>query len=364
MRFSFVETQEMIIDEKYMYRCLQLAQNGLGFVNPNPMVGAVVVHNDRIIGEGYHRQYGKPHAEVNAINSVKDKALLKASTIYVSLEPCAHHGKTPPCAQLIIDSGIPHVVVACLDPFPPVSGKGIKMLQNAGIEVTMNILEKEALELNKEFFTNQLKARPYIYLKWAQTSDGFIDKERGQNEKPEPTLISNDFSRILVHKKRAEIPAIMIGTNTAVNDNPSLTTRLWYGKNPIRIVLDRLGRIPSNYHLFDGKVQTILFTERDDLPTTTNVIPIKVNFNENLLDTILSILKPYKINSILVEGGCKLLQEFIDNQLWDEAYIETSNVQFERGIKAPEIRGHLIKEQNWASSKHVHLSYLDKYKIL
>lgn len=347
-----------------MYRCLQLAQNGKGFVSPNPMVGAVIVHNDKIIGEGYHRQYGKPHAEVNAINSVKNRALLKESTIYVSLEPCAHHGKTPPCAQLIIDSGIPRVVVACLDPYPAVSGKGIKILQDAGIEVILHLLETEALELNKEFFTSQCKNRPYIYLKWAQTKDGFIDKERFDNKKPEPTPISNDFSRMLVHKKRAEISSIMIGTNTAVNDNPSLTTRFWHGKNPVRIVLDRQGRIPSNYYLFDGKVETIVFTEKDNLPTTMNVVPIKINFDENLFNTILAILKSRKISSILVEGGCQLLQGLIDKQLWDEAYIETSSICFEKGVKAPLIKGKLIEKRNWGSSEHVHLSFLDKYKIL
>ncbi|MBK5720599.1 bifunctional diaminohydroxyphosphoribosylaminopyrimidine deaminase/5-amino-6-(5-phosphoribosylamino)uracil reductase RibD [Dysgonomonas sp. Marseille-P4677] len=355
----------MIVDKKYMYRCLQLSQNGRGFVSPNPMVGAVVVHDNKIIGEGYHRQYGESHAEVNAINSVKDKSLLHDSTIYVSLEPCAHHGKTPPCAQLIIDSGIPRVVVACLDPYPAVSGKGIKMMEDAGIEVILSVLEKEALELNKEFFTSQYENRPYIYLKWAQTKDGFIDKERCENKKPQPTLISNEFSRILVHKKRAEVSAIMIGTNTAVNDNPSLTTRFWYGKNPVRVVLDRQARIPSDYRLFDGEVETIVFTEEENFPDIIEkIVPIRIKFDENLFNTILAILKSRKISSILVEGGSELLQGFINRQLWDEAYIETSSISFGKGVRAPAINGHILEKRNWGASEQVHLSRLDKYKIL
>lgn len=347
----------MIVDEKYMRRCLQLAQNGKGFVSPNPMVGAVIVHGDKIIGEGYHRIYGKPHAEVNAINSVKDKALLKESTIYVSLEPCSHYGKTPPCAQLIIDSGIPRVVVACLDPYPAVSGRGMKMLQNAGVEVTLGVLEKEALELNKEFFTVQSKKRPYIYLKWAQTQDGFIDIARDENLIPQPTPISNEFTKMLVHKERSEVSAIMIGTNTAIKDNPSLTTRLWYGKNPIRIVLDRKGRIPTDYTLFDGKVETIIFTENLKDSSSENVIYHQVRFDEYLLENILSFLQTRQISSVLVEGGRELLQSFIDKSLWDEAFVETSNVNFKGGIKAPNINGKIFKKGYWGTSEVVHLRF-------
>ncbi len=353
----------MIIDEKYMYRCLQLALNGRGYVSPNPMVGAVVVHNDKIIGEGFHREYGKAHAEVNAIASVKDKSLLKESTIYVSLEPCAHHGKTPPCAQLIIESRIPRVVIACLDPYPAVAGRGVKMLQDAGVEVSIGILEQEALNLNKEFFTAQTKDRPYIYLKWAQTQDGFIDKVRCDGEKPEPTPISNEFSRILVHKKRSEVPSIMIGTNTAIKDNPSLTTRYWYGKNPIRIVLDRQGRIPLDYTVFDGNVETIVFTERESVSAIKNVTFVSVLFNENLLYNIFSILKRRKITSVLVEGGRELLQTLIDKQLWDEALIEISGIRFGDGVKAPVITGHTIKECDWGTSRQVHIC-LSNYKII
>jgi len=346
----------MTSDEKYMYRCLQLAKNGRGSVAPNPMVGAVVVCNNKIIGEGYHRRYGKAHAEVNAINSVNDKSLLRQSTIYVSLEPCSHHGKTPPCAQLIIDSGIPKVVVAVLDPYPAVSGRGIKMLQDAGIEVTIGVLEHEATELNKEFFTAQTKCRPYVYLKWAQTLDGFIDKERDKNEKPEPTPISNDFMKMLVHKKRAEIASIMIGTNTAVNDNPSLTTRFWAGKNPVRVVLDRNGRIPAGYKLLDGEVETIVFTEKEqNVNSSKNTTYIQIDFDDNLLRKTFTILRRHKINSVLVEGGRELLQSIIDKGLWDEAYIETSGIVFGKGVKAPVITGFPVEKCEWGTSCQLHL---------
>lgn len=356
----------MDVDNKYMYRCLQLALNGSGYVAPNPMVGAVIVHQDKIIGEGYHRRYGKAHAEVNAISSVKDKSILKDSTIYVSLEPCSHYGKTPPpCAQLIIDQQIPRVVVACLDPYPSVSGRGIKMLQDAGIEVVMGgVLEEEARFLNKEFFTAQIQNRPYVYLKWAQTRDGFIDKKRIEGEVPSPTPISNDFMQMLVHKKRAEVSAIMVGTNTAVNDNPSLTTRFWYGKNPIRVVLDRQGRIPSDYKLFDGNVETIVFTEKDR-ESLENITFIKLCFDDNLFQSVFSELKKRKINSVLVEGGGKeVLQSLIDKELWDEAYIERSDQIFRAGVEAPVIDGHLIDEYDWRTSRQRHLAFRDNYKIL
>lgn len=354
----------MTIDEKYMYRCLQLSLNGRGAVSPNPMVGAVIVHNDRIIGEGYHRQYGKAHAEVNAISSVKDKSLLKEATIYVSLEPCSHYGKTPPCAQLIIDSKIPRVVVACLDPYPAVSGRGVSMLKNAGVSVVVGVLEAEAIELNKEFFVSQTQKRPYIYLKWAQTQDGFIDKDRGDGDKAEPTPISNEFSKMLVHKKRSEVRAIMIGTNTAIKDNPSLTTRLWSGNSPIRVVLDRTLRIPSQYNIFDGKVRTIIFTEKEPGKRLENVHFEVVDFNENVFENIFSKLNNYNIDSLLVEGGSELLQALIDKGLWDEAYIETSDIRFGGGVKAPKIAGAIVEEHLWRTSKHVHLKGFCNYKIV
>lgn len=354
----------MLIDEKYMHRCLQLALNGKGYAKPNPMVGAVVVHEGKIIGEGYHRNYGGAHAEVNAINNVKDKSLLKKSTIYVSLEPCSHYGKTPPCAQLIVDSGIPRVVVACLDPYPAVSGRGIGMLKETGVEVVFGVLENEAKELNKDFFLTQTHNRPYIYLKWAQTKDGFIDKVRMEGEAPRPTPISNDFCRMLVHKRRAEVGAIMIGTNTAVNDDPSLTTRYWYGSNPIRVILDREGRIPSDYTIFDGNVETIVFTEQEKkIPYVEKLSFVKLDFNDQLLENVFAFLKQRKINSILIEGGRQLLTSLIDRGLWDEAYIEVSDKCFGKGVSAPFIEGRVAGEWIWGDSKLVQL-YPDKYKIL
>lgn len=336
----------MTTDEKYMRRCFQLACNGRGYVAPNPMVGAVIVHKDRIIGEGYHRIYGKSHAEVNAINSVKDKTLLKESTIYVSLEPCSHYGKTPPCAQLIIDSQIPRVVIGCLDPFPEVSGRGVKMLRDAGIEVVINILKDKAYTLNREFFTTQIRNRPYIYLKWAQSQDGFIDRLRKDENDIRPTHISNNFTKILVHQLRAEIQAIMIGTNTAIKDNPSLTTRLWKGKNPIRVILDRRGRIPRGYNILDGNVETLIFTEKIIHENKNNAVTyILVPFDSNLLTNIFAELKKRKINSVLVEGGRQLLQNIIDNGLWDEAFIETGNIILGNGVTAPIIQSDVKAEQ-------------------
>lgn len=344
------------IDEKFMRRCLQLAKNGRQYVAPNPMVGSVIVYDGKIIGEGFHREYGKAHAEVNAINSVKEKNLLKEATIYVSLEPCSHYGKTPPCSQLIIDCGIPKVVVATLDPFHKVSGRGVRMLKDAGVEVKVGVLEEEAKELNKEFFTAQVEERPYIYLKWAQTQDGFIDKKRIAGAPIQPTPISNSLTQLLVHKMRAEIAGIMIGTNTAVKDNPSLTTRLWYGKNPVRIILDRSRRIPSANVIFDKQAETLLFSEHtEDKPIGDGNILIPLSFGNDMIPVLLKELNKRKINSILVEGGTALLQSFIDSGLWDEAFIEVSNNLFFDGIKAPSVAGMVVSEKNVGSSRTLHL---------
>lgn len=351
----------MTIDEIFMHRCLQLAANGRGFVSPNPMVGAVIVYDGKIIGEGFHRHYGGPHAEVNAIACVTDKKLLKKSTLYVSLEPCSHYGKTPPCAQLIIDMKIPNVVIACLDPFHAVSGRGAGMLREAGVNVSMGILETEAKQLNKEFITAQTEQRPYIYLKWAQTSDGFIDKVREKGAVPVPTPISESFSQMLTHKKRADIDAILVGTNTALIDNPSLTTRLWYGKNPIRIVIDRYLRIPSDYKLLDNSTKTLIYThENVSVNQNTNSEFIKLDFNINLLPAIFHDLVKRKINSVLVEGGKKVLDSLINSGLWDEAFIEYSPLVFTNGVKAPAIEGKVMDTFFIRNSKHVHLirSYL------
>lgn len=353
------------IEKTYMSRCLQLAAYGKGNVSPNPMVGALVVHEDKIIGEGFHRQYGQAHAEVNAIANVKDKSLLKNSIIYVSLEPCSHYGKTPPCAQLIIDSQIPRVVIAMLDPYPKVSGRGVKMLEEAGIEVRVGLLEKEAKELNREFLSSQLRHRPYVYLKWAQTKDGFIDKDRDDCAEAVPTPISNAFTHMQVHKKRSEIAAIMIGTNTAIKDNPSLTTRLWYGHSPIRVVLDKNGRIPATHTLFNNQVKTLIFTEELRLQPERGVTEwINVGFDENLLINILKELNNRKIDSLLVEGGSVLLQSFIDQQLWDEAYIEVADREFGAGVRAPQIEGVLVEESTFDGSKQQHISNSTTYNFI
>lgn len=355
----------MTTDEKYMRRCFQLAQNGRGYVAPNPMVGAVVVYKDKIIGEGYHRQYGQAHAEVNAIKAVKHRSLLQSSTIYVSLEPCSHQGKTPPCAQLIIDSKIPRVVIGCLDPYPEVSGRGVEMLRNAGIEVVIDVLRDKAIALNKEFITAQTQSRPFIYLKWAQSKDGYIDGYRAYDSDEKPVRISNDFSHILVHKMRAQVQGIMVGTNTAIKDNPSLTTRLWYGKNPVRVVIDRTGRIPDNYHLFDGNVETLIFTETTIHENKNNAVTyIPVAFDDNLLPNIFTELCRRKINSIMIEGGSQLLQSLIDIGLWDEALIETGNIVLRRGVKAPVMHTavtseHVIINKNSYACKLVNLNSKD-----
>ena len=345
----------MIIDTQYMYRCIQLAQKGKGSVSPNPMVGAVVVYDNKIIGEGYHRQYGKAHAEVNAIANVEDKSLLENSTLYVSLEPCSHHGKTPPCAQLIIDSRIPRVVVGCLDPFPQVSGRGIEMLKKAGVKTKVGILEKECLLLNKEFNKAQEAGRPYIYLKWAQSKDGFIDKIRNKPE-DKPAAISNDFTQTLVHKLRAEVDAIMVATNTALADNPSLTTRLWYGKNPVRIILDRTLKVPAHYNIYDNTVSTIIFTEVSEaIAPAHNVEYAHVDFDENIFSKMFKILQSRGLNSVMIEGGAKFLQSVIDAGFWDEAIVEICNQEFHTGIEAPLLHhGKIVKECSWQQSKQIY----------
>ncbi|MDH6354157.1 diaminohydroxyphosphoribosylaminopyrimidine deaminase/5-amino-6-(5-phosphoribosylamino)uracil reductase [Dysgonomonas sp. PH5-45] len=342
-------------DHIYMTRCLQLAQMGRGYVAPNPMVGAVVVHNNRIIGEGFHRQYGQAHAEVNAINSVREKHLLPHSTIYVSLEPCSHYGKTPPCAQLIIDSRIPRVVVATTDPFPEVAGRGITMLKDAGVEVVEGVMRAEADELNKEFLMSQINRRPYVYLKWAQSQDGYI---AGVNEKNEivRTQISSAFTSMLVHKLRAEVASIMVGTDTAVVDNPSLTTRLWYGRNPVRVVIDRKGRIPELNNLLNNAVRTYIFTETVDTQTTIgNTTFVPMSAGGDSLKEVLLALNNLKINSILVEGGRRLLQSFIDAGLWDEAFVETADIMLKKGTSAPVIVGEetIIFRENDRKIEHL-----------
>lgn len=325
-----------MIDETYMRRCFQLAKLAAGNVAPNPMVGAVLVYNKRIIGEGYHQQYGKAHAEVNCINSVKeaDKQFISAATIYVSLEPCAHFGKTPPCADLIIQNNIPQVVIGCRDSYQEVAGKGIQKLQDAGIAVTTGILEREAIELNKQFFTFHEKQRPYIILKWAQTGDRKIG-----NEDNDRLIISNDYTNRLVHKWRSEVASILVGTKTALKDNPSLTTRLWKGNNPIRVVIDKKLQLPATLSMMDGSIRTIVFNSIKDV-AEGNIHYCKLSNSEDFIPEMMQVLFALNIQSVMVEGGAALLQRFIDGDHWDEARVIT-NQQLHNvsGIAAPKLSG-------------------------
>ena len=324
-----------------MQRCLNLAKLGTGYVAPNPMVGAVLVHNDRIIGEGYHQEYGKAHAEVNCINSVSeaDIPLIKESILYVSLEPCVHHGKTPPCADLIIKNKIPTVVVGCRDSYEEVNGRGIEKLKAAGVNVIVGILEKECLELNKRFFTFHIKHRPYIILKWAQSKNGKI-----ANADYSKLSISNEQTNRLVHKWRSEEAAIMVGTNTALQDNPSLTTRLVPGNNPVRLVIDMELKLPATLNLFDGSVRTIVFNKIKHSEET--VLYYKIDEQKNVVKEILKALYQLRIQSVLIEGGTKLLQSFIDSSNWDEARIITNTeLTIENGIEAPVLKDGIINHK-------------------
>lgn len=323
----------MTTDEKYIRRCIELASNGLCNAAPNPMVGAVIVHNGKIIGEGYHARCGEGHAEVNAIRSVKDESLLKDSTIYVSLEPCSHYGKTPPCADLIISKGIPRAVVGCIDPFSQVSGRGIQKLRDAGIDVTVGVLEEECKNLIRRFVTFNTQKRPYITLKWAESADGFIDANR---EEGSPVVLSTPITSMYVHKQRAEHKAILVGRRTALLDNPSLTTRNWYGANPLRLVTDRNLTLPSDLKLFDHSTPTIVFTA-EKKENEENLEYITIDFSADILPQILTVLYERKIQSLMVEGGTTLLQSFIDLGLWDEMFVEHSEKVLGEGVKSPVI---------------------------
>ena len=327
---------------QYMGRCLELAAKGLGNVAPNPMVGCVIVHNDVIIGEGYHQKYGEAHAEVNAIASVADKSLLTESTVYVSLEPCTHQGKTPPCSDLLITHKVKRVVVGCLDSNPLVGGKGIEKLRNAGIEVITGILENEARELNKRFFTYHEKQRPYIILKWAQTNDGFISRISPFTR--EENWITNKKSQQLVHTWRAQEQAILVGTNTALLDNPSLTVRLAEGKNPARILIDKDLKVPVTNVIFNSEAETIVFTEMDR-SSRNNISYHKIDFTKNIIPQILDVLFHLKITSIIIEGGTHTLQSFIDQNIWDEARVFTTEKYFYVGIKTPVVEGKKIWDE-------------------
>lgn len=330
----------MTTDEKYIRRCIELASNGLCNAAPNPMVGAVIVHNGKIIGEGYHAKCGEGHAEVNAIRSVKDETLLKEATIYVSLEPCSHYGKTPPCADLIISKGIPRVVVGCIDPFSQVSGRGIHKLREAGIDVTVGVLEEECKNLIRRFVTFNTQKRPYITLKWAESADGYIDINR---ENGSPVVLSTPVTSMYVHKQRAEHKAILVGRRTALLDNPSLTTRNWYGKNPLRLVIDRNLTLPAELKLFDHSTPTMVFTEKQK-NSEDNLEYVALDFSKDILPQICTVLYDRKIQSLLVEGGTTLLQSFIDSELWDEIFVEHSEKVLYEGVKSPIIpKGTIFK---------------------
>lgn len=326
----------MNIHEKYIKRCIELAQNGLGTTYPNPMVGSVIVYENKIIGEGWHKKAGEPHAEVNAVRSVKDKSLLKKATIYVSLEPCSHFGKTPPCCDLIIANQIPNVVVGTVDPNEKVAGKGILKLIEAGANVTVGVLEDECNELNKRFFTFHQKKRPYVILKWAESQDGFLAPEKISNQDRKPIWITNQYSRQLVHKWRTEEQAIFVGTQTVVDDNPKLNARDWEGNNPVRVVIDQNNRIDENSFIFDDSVKTLFFS-KESKPSKENTQFEAIDFSKNIISQILNVLYQNQIQSVIIEGGRQTLQSFIDENLWDEARIFVGKTNFINGTKAPEI---------------------------
>ena len=327
-------------DEKYMRRALELAKLGKGNDAPNPMVGSVIVCDEEIIGEGYHQKCGEAHAEVNAINSVKDKSLLSQSTIYVNLEPCAHFGKTPPCSNLIIDSNIPRVVIGCIDSYAEVAGKGIEIMQKAGIDVTVGILEKESLELNKRFFTFHSKKRPYVILKWAQSANGMMDIDRSQSQKG-IFWITQPQTKLLVHKWRAEESGILVGRKTVENDNPSLTCRDYFGNNPTRIVIDKDLKIDyTDKNIINQEAETFIFNQIKS-EQIGNVHYIKLNdFN---LKSILFELYQKDIQSVIIEGGKHTIQQFINENLWDEARVLTGVGSIENGIKSPILNQTVIK---------------------
>jgi diaminohydroxyphosphoribosylaminopyrimidine deaminase/5-amino-6-(5-phosphoribosylamino)uracil reductase len=323
------------IHEKYMRRCLQIARNGTAAALPNPSVGAVIVCDNRIIGEGFTSAYGGPHAEVNAINAVKDKSLLTKSTIYVSLEPCNHFGKTPPCCDLILKYDIPTIVIGCQDPNVLVAGKSIQKLKTAGKEVFVGVLEKECQDSNRRFLLFHTKKRPYIILKWAESKDGFIAPAAAYRKSDnqsinQPFWISNGYSRQLTHKWRSEEQTILIGTQTAIDDNPRLDVRDWSGKSPVKIVLDQNNRIPKENYIFDNRSNTIVLSAVD------------LDFKNNIAAQIAHIIYERNIASVIIEGGRQTLQTFIDENLWDEARVFRGAMILNEGIKAPEFRAKLM----------------------
>lgn len=334
----------MSAHELYMQRCIDLAQKGIGNVAPNPMVGAVLVHESRIIGEGWHQQFGGPHAEVNCINSVAeaDRNLISQSTLYVSLEPCNHYGKTPPCTELIIQTQIKKVVIACTDPFDKVNGTGIKKLIDNGVDVITGVLEREAIRLNKRFFIFHQQQRPYVILKWAQSFDDFISLTKGK-----PVKISNEITDKLVHKWRSEEAAIIVGTNTVINDNPSLTTRNWTGRNPLRIFIDKRLSIDAKYNILDNNSDTLILNLVKNEKVGVNEF-ILIHDETKLIEELLQLLYKKGIQSLIVEGGTRLLQSFIDNNFWDETrVIKNTELLLQEGIPSPILKNNVRFNQEW-----------------
>jgi diaminohydroxyphosphoribosylaminopyrimidine deaminase / 5-amino-6-(5-phosphoribosylamino)uracil reductase len=344
------------MDEIFMRRAMELATNGLGNVRPNPLVGCVIVLNEKIIGEGWHEVYGGPHAEVKAVESVQDKALLRESTIYVNLEPCAHFGKTPPCADLLVNCQVKKVVIANVDSNPLVGGKGIAKLKDVGIEVVTGVREEQGRELNKRFFTFMEKNLPFIILKWAQTADGFLGRVNFDSK-----WISNELSRKLVHKWRSEEAGIMVGPNTAKYDNPRLNVREWSGNDPVRIVVDRNLRLDKKLFLFDKSQATICYNLIKD-SEEENLIYKKVN-EANFFLELFQDLYERKIQSIIVEGGAMLLNYFIQNDLWDEARVFYSDVNFGDGIAAPLINGKILREERVLNDKLIYYKNVGDVKM-
>ncbi len=345
------QSQQKVIfsstDNIFISRCLQIAKNGLGNTAPNPMVGAVIVHNKKIIGEGYTSPYGGLHAEVNAIASVADKSLLKDSTLYVTLEPCSHFGKTPPCADLIIKHKIPKVVVGILDPHHRVAGRGIQKLKKSGCVVVLGTLANECREHHKRFLTYHQKKRPYIILKWAETKDGYIAPSKEKRAKNlEPYWITNLKSKQIVHQWRAEEQAILVGTNTVLEDNPKLNVRLWKGDNPLRLIIDKSLKIKDSYTILDGKISTLIFTQNKSKSDHLDHIKYEIlDFKKPLAKQICEVLYRKNTTSLLIEGGAKTLQLFIDAGLWDEARVFIGPSLFTSGTKAPLFFGNLVATQ-------------------
>ncbi|MEZ4853799.1 bifunctional diaminohydroxyphosphoribosylaminopyrimidine deaminase/5-amino-6-(5-phosphoribosylamino)uracil reductase RibD [Flavobacterium sp.] len=333
----------MTTHEFFMERALQLAKNGLGTTYPNPLVGSVIVHDGKIIGEGWHKKAGEPHAEVNAVHSVKDKSLLKEATIYVTLEPCSHFGKTPPCCDLIIAHEIPNVVVGTIDPFAKVAGTGIQKLKASGKNVLVGVLEKECRELNKRFFTFHEKKRPFIILKWAESADGFLAPLF--KNKNRPVWITNQYSRQLVHKWRTEEQAILVGTQTVLDDNPKLDARDYYGKNPIRIAIDKTNKIPENFEIKNGKQSTIIFSEANFLTESKKYSHKKAIFDIQFLDFLVKSLYVENIQSIIIEGGKFTLEAFISAEIWDEARIFIGKNNLNSGLSAPVLNKKTFKKE-------------------